>query len=75
MFAVEQVVRALLERGLLAGNLTKSGGFSAWDQQQPNLVVDRIRQEWQQLGHDPTIDDIAWFYLPTDSKVSRDGSP
>lgn len=63
-FNVFEVVRGLLERGLLVGNLTKDGSFEAWNQQNPDLVISRINKEWQDLGRDPTIDDIAWFHLP-----------
>ena len=58
------VVRALLEHGLLAGNLTKEGGFEPWDRQDSQTVINRIRREWRNLGRDPTIDEIAWFQLP-----------
>lgn len=58
------IVRELLGRGLLAGNLTKEGGFKPWGQQQSDAVLSRIQQEWRDLGRDPTIDDIAWFNLP-----------
>lgn len=61
---VFDIVRALLERGLLAGNLTKDGGFEPWGNQQPDAVLSRVRQEWRDLGGEPTIDDIAWFHLP-----------
>jgi hypothetical protein len=61
---VLDIVRALLDRGLLAGNLKKEGGFEPWAQQQPDAVLSRIQEEWRALGHDPTIDDIAWFDLP-----------
>ena len=62
--AVFDSIRALLARGLLAGNLTRQNTFVPWDQQQPDAVIARIQREWQELGHTPTIDDIAWFHLP-----------
>lgn len=61
---VLDIARALLGRGLVVGNLMKDGGFAPWDEQQPDAVVNRIQQEWRELGHNPTIDDIAWFHLP-----------
>ena len=57
------MIESLLERGLVAGNLTKEGGFQPWSGQDSKAVVNRIQQEWQDLGRDPTIDDIAWFRL------------
>ena len=57
------VVKGILDRQLAAGNLTKEGGFEPWRGQHPGEVINRIQQEWQELGHDPTIDDIAWFAL------------
>jgi hypothetical protein len=59
-----EIVRALIARGLLAGNLTKDGGFEPWEEEQPDAVVNRVQREWRQLGRAPTIDDIAWFHLP-----------
>jgi hypothetical protein len=59
------LVRMILTRGLRAGNLTENGAFAPWPQQEPDLVVGRIRREWIALGHDPTINDIAWFALPS----------
>lgn len=58
------IIRLLLGRGLHVGNLVKTGGFASWNEQDPDFVIGRIGREWDQLGHDPTIDDIAWFWLP-----------
>jgi hypothetical protein len=58
------IVRMLLARGLRAGNLTSGGGFAPWPQQEPDLVIDRVRREWIALGRDPSINEIAWFGLP-----------
>jgi hypothetical protein len=59
------IVRLMLERGLYAGDLAKDGSFVPWPQQHPGLVIDRIRREWTELGHDPGIGDIVWFGLPS----------
>ena len=60
-----EVVRALLERGFVAGNLTRSApGFEPWPDQRPDAIIQRIRSEWLALGRIPTIGDIAYFDLP-----------
>ena len=58
------VIKGLLDRGLAAGNLTQEGGFQPWSGQDLKAVSNRIQQEWQDLGRNPTVDDIAWFQLP-----------
>jgi hypothetical protein len=61
---VYAIARGLLVGGLMAGNLTKDGGFKAWPEQDCEQVIARVRKEWDALGHDPNIDDICWFGLP-----------
>ena len=58
-------IRALLARGVRAGNLTGDGGFAAWADQRPDAVIERIRREWAALGRAPTVNEIAWFDLPS----------
>jgi hypothetical protein len=56
------IVRALLARGLRAGTPPYSiDGYEPWPDQHPDAVVDRIRQEWDQLGRMPSLPDIVWF--------------
>ena len=60
-----RVVRALLARGLLAGDPPYSaGGFRVWVDQRPDAVIDRILSEWIALGRVPNIPDIVWFSRP-----------
>ncbi len=58
------VVRTLLSRGVLIGTLTQDGGFAPWDEQQADPVITRVEREWQDLGDDFGIGDIAYFCLP-----------
>ena len=59
------VIRALLARGLLAGDPPYSAnGFQVWTDQKPAAVIDRIRKEWLALGRVPNIPDIVWFSRP-----------
>jgi len=61
-----ELVRALLRRGLRAGDSPYSaGGYRPWPNQEPDAVIDRIRREWLALGRTPNIPDIAWFDLPS----------
>ncbi len=58
------VARALLDRGFIAGNLTRSTpGFEPWPDQRPEAIIERIRSEWLALGRIPTIGDIVYFDL------------
>ncbi len=60
-----EVVRALLERGFVAGNLTRSApGFEPWPDQCREAIIERIRSEWLALGRIPNIGDIVYFDLP-----------
>jgi hypothetical protein len=59
------VVRELLACGLLAGDPPYSAtGYTPWQDQRPDAVIDRIRAEWIALGRTPNIPDIVWFSTP-----------
>jgi hypothetical protein len=59
------VVRALLARGLLAGDPPYStNGFRLWNDQEPEAVINRIRKECLALGRVPNMPDIVWFSRP-----------
>ena len=59
------IVRTLLLKGLLAGDPPyRPDGYQPWSEQEPGAVVDRIRAEWLELGHTPSIPDIVWFARP-----------
>ena len=56
------VVRELLKRGLLAGDSPATGiHFNAWRSQEPDLVCQFIRREWEQRGGPPDWGDAPWF--------------
>ena len=61
------LVRELLSRGLVAGDLEESGGFAAWANQSTDYVVSRIESEWKVIGGPPDIGDICWFDWPESS--------
>lgn len=56
------VVRELLKRGLLAGHSPIHGvHFTAWPQQDADVVADFIRREWERRGGPPEWGDGPWF--------------
>jgi hypothetical protein len=60
--AVLQIVERMLSNGLEAVALASSGpGCIPWGNQDPNYVLNRISTEWDELGHDPSVGEIAWF--------------
>lgn len=47
--------------------------FHIW-KMSPEEIVRRIKAEWIQLGHDPTLGDIVWFTTNTfDSTIIQHG--
>jgi hypothetical protein len=58
------LVEALLQKGLLVGALAKDGHFTAWPDQHPDAVVDRIRREWLGPSSKSDVDGTVWFSLP-----------
>jgi len=58
---VLQVIRDLLDAGLIdAGFPGKQGTWESWNLS-PAETMRRIEAEWDALGHPPTIGDIVWF--------------
>lgn len=56
------IVRELLSRGLRAGDPPYCPtGYQPWLDQNPDAIINRIRAEWLELGHTPSIPDIVWF--------------
>lgn len=56
------VIREVLAMGLRAGDSPYSpGGFTVWPEQEADLVIRRIDNEWTALGRDPNIGDIVAF--------------
>jgi hypothetical protein len=51
-------VRALLQRGVQAVDVRDQ---RPWADQDPENVIARISREWDVLGHEPNVPDIAWF--------------
>lgn len=60
------LVRRLMASGMRAGDPPYlPGGFKVWPNQNVDDVVKRIQDEWDALGREPNIADIAWFSLGT----------
>ena len=55
------LLQFLLSLGVIhAGELDARFGFVPWTLT-ADEAIHRIRQEWDQLGSDPRLGDIAWF--------------
>jgi hypothetical protein len=59
-----KVVEGLLNRGLEVVDYYEGRGWSKWPEQSTPAVLARIEREWNALGRDPNLGDIAWFRLP-----------
>ncbi|MEW6248946.1 MAG: hypothetical protein AB1555_19925 [Nitrospirota bacterium] len=58
---VLQILRDLLEAGLIeAGCPTEDGKWESWSLS-PADTMNRIQAEWEALGHEPGLGDVAWF--------------
>ncbi len=56
------LLKRMLYRGFRVGYLSSSGSkLDPWPDQQPVRVATRIQSEWNALGREPNIGDIAWF--------------
>ena len=67
LFAIAQAVEDLIDnaKGMLAGDSPyHAGGYRPWPDQERTAVMHRIRREWMELGHSPSIPDIVWFGPP-----------
>lgn len=64
-----KLVEILLTRGFVAGSAPYPGAgrYEPWPDQQPGSVIDRVRREWDALGHAPrgAGTDFVWFDLPS----------
>jgi hypothetical protein len=59
------VIRSLLEQGIIAGQFYDHD-FRQW--QMPNdQIVDKIKKDWAELGHEPTGGDVVWLTSKDDS--------
>jgi len=59
--SVLNIIRELLHENLIKAGIPKiSGDFEEWTGSVEE-IVSRIRNEWEELGTDPTIGDIVWF--------------
>lgn len=60
-----RLVRSLLhDQGIIVGHPTPDGkGFVPWNVS-PEGAIRRIEMEWESLGRDPNIGDVAWFTAP-----------
>lgn len=62
------LVKELLQRGFRAGySPVRNSGvhFQAWSNQDPDVVVDFIRQEWAERDDLPSWGDCPWFAAPS----------
>jgi len=58
------VLKGLLEEGLiLVGQPTVEGDFLVWDTS-PIDSIEHMREEWNQLGREPRLGEVAWFTTP-----------
>ncbi len=58
------VLGLILSRGQVkVGDLSMEQGFQPWTGSQKE-IIERIRRSLDELGHDPTLGDIAWFVVP-----------
>jgi hypothetical protein len=56
-----EVVRLIVDRGLLPGDYLKTG-FYFWDEHDPASIIARIDREWNLASSDPTLaNPICWF--------------
>lgn len=63
--ATLEFVKNVLNAGFQAGEFEENGvRFELWENQAPEYVCARIKEEWLKLGKKPTIADIVWFGLP-----------
>jgi hypothetical protein len=59
------VVRRIVERGLVPGDYLKSG-FRIWHEGGSDAIVNRISSEWDAARGDPTLaNPICWFGVKT----------
>ena len=69
------VLSDLLEEGLLvAGFPSGRLDFTPWEMP-PAEAVARIRREWDELGRDPTIAEIAWFDITDKGRAACQSAP
>jgi hypothetical protein len=56
------LLRMMLSHGFVVGELSNGGKtLIPWPDQQPDNVAGRIKAEWDALGREPNIGDIAWL--------------
>lgn len=59
-----EVVKYLLARGVEIADYHEDRGWTTWKGIDSESVLDRIRREWDCLGHEPNLGDICWFRGP-----------
>ncbi len=69
---VIDVVREMLARGFRPGMHDPNDDFklAPWPEQDHQAIIRRIETEWDALGRDPSIADIAWFDRPGGASLS-----
>ena len=58
-----RLVRMMMESGLVVGGFCDKS-FVPWPDQGTASVIRRIEREWNALGRDPTLGEVAWFGTP-----------
>lgn len=57
-------ISTLLEEGMArAGFPNKEGGFDAWMGSSED-IVQKIKDDWDELSRDPQVDEVVWLSLP-----------
>lgn len=69
---VIHVVREMLARGFRPGMHDPNDDFrlAPWPERDHEAIIRRIEAEWDALGRDPSIADIAWFDRPGDTPAA-----
>ncbi len=57
------LIQSMLESGFVAASVSDKA-YLRWPDQRSEMVVRRIENEWDALGREPDIGEIAWFGLP-----------
>jgi hypothetical protein len=57
-----QLIALMLDRGFFVASFAREE-YVRWGDQRPESVVRQIKREWDALGREPNLGDIAWFRL------------
>jgi hypothetical protein len=67
---VVEILSELLDEDLIQAGFLTWDGFSPW-QDRTSEIMSRVLANWQKLGRDPSIGEVAWFTTTPagDSKI------